>query len=328
MIYNFCFQSLDSKITRIIKETGGKKRPHFDCLLDSFFSPHKQLSLNILILGEKDPNNVLVWLTYFPNSEIYMENDYYTTTFDLIVVEKPTPIGDFPVLNPGGILIAYNTIEYEVPKEFSIIRFNLSHDKSEEKAQVFWAQKPGPDIFPSPNKLTIITPSCRPGNINKMKTNMNFSKIYKWIIIFDRTKVHPRSEKIIPPHPQIIKGTVFLKGNYGNPQRNVALDSIAKDPNVSFLYFLDDDNLIHPDLFSILPFLKRDTIYSFNQVGRSKTLMDLFEDTANYIVDFPFVRSHRWENTNSLYIENIYKENSSKCVFIDNEISYYKYLSI
>ena len=52
----------------------------------------------------------------------------------------------------------------------------------------------------------------------------------------------------------------------GNGQRNYALTKITNPDTL--LYYLDDDNTIHPDLYNLLDFLENNTIYSFNQYNR------------------------------------------------------------
>lgn len=333
MIYNFCFHSTGSDITTMIKNSGGKHRPHFDCLMDAFFSSHRNKSFRMLVLGEDNPNNLLVWLTYFPKADIHTENEI-GNTYDVIFVEEGVnSFSGWETLCPGGVFISYNnTSEIDVPSDFTTLRFRLSHDNCPDKAHILWARKPGLEIFPSPNKLTLITPCCRPNNLPKIMESLPFEHIYKWVIVYDGKKVHPMIQRKARPHPQIQRATILKSGVCGNPERNFALDLIKKDTNVSFLYFLDDDNIVHPDLFPILPFFRRDAFYTFNQHNRTRG--DSFKigeiDTANYIVDYPFVGSHRWDPfyppADGKYIETIYHEAPSKWIFIDNDLAYYNHL--
>ncbi len=53
-----------------------------------------------------------------------------------------------------------------------------------------------------------------------------------------------------------------LNGVVGNTQRNYAL-SLVEDDN--YIYFLDDDNIIHPNFWEIVEELETDTIHTFNQ---------------------------------------------------------------
>ena len=53
------------------------------------------------------------------------------------------------------------------------------------------------------------------------------------------------------------------KGISGNPQRNYALSKIT-NPN-TLLYYLDDDNIIHPDLYKLLDWIDKDKLNQNNQ---------------------------------------------------------------
>ena len=55
-------------------------------------------------------------------------------------------------------------------------------------------------------------------------------------------------------------------GISGNGQRNYALTKITNENTL--LYYLDDDNIIHPDLYNLLNYIDNNTIYSFNQNNR------------------------------------------------------------
>jgi hypothetical protein len=59
---------------------------------------------------------------------------------------------------------------------------------------------------------------------------------------------------------------VFTRG--GNGQGNYALTKIT-NPN-TFLFYLDDDNILHPNLYKLLDNIENDKIYTFNQYNRLK----------------------------------------------------------
>ena len=54
----------------------------------------------------------------------------------------------------------------------------------------------------------------------------------------------------------------------GNGQRNYASTKITNPDTL--LYYLDDDNIIHPDLYNLLDFVDNNIIYTFNQYYRIK----------------------------------------------------------
>ena len=99
------------------------------------------------------------------------------------------------------------------------------------------------------NKITIITPCSRIHNLPMLYESIKFDKIHKWIIVYDTTVnsychsfIH--SEQIIE-----VDCKSSLNGVVGNTQRNYAL-SLVEDDN--YIYFLDDDNIIHPDFWKII----------------------------------------------------------------------------
>jgi len=57
----------------------------------------------------------------------------------------------------------------------------------------------------------------------------------------------------------------------GNGQGNYALTKITNPDTL--LYYLDDDNIIHPDLYNLLDFIDNKTIYTLNQYNRIKEII-------------------------------------------------------
>ena len=60
-----------------------------------------------------------------------------------------------------------------------------------------------------------------------------------------------------------LKNIYKCSGISGNGQRNFALSKITNENTL--LYYLDDDNIIHPNLYNLLNYIDNNTIYSFNQ---------------------------------------------------------------
>ena len=49
----------------------------------------------------------------------------------------------------------------------------------------------------------------------------------------------------------------------GNPQRKYALRKITNPKTL--LYYLDDDNIVHPNWYKLLNSIDNDKVYTFNQ---------------------------------------------------------------
>ena len=53
-----------------------------------------------------------------------------------------------------------------------------------------------------------------------------------------------------------------MNGVVGNSQRNYGLSFVEDD---NYIYFFDDDNIIHRNFWEIINELEQDTIHTFNQ---------------------------------------------------------------
>ena len=63
----------------------------------------------------------------------------------------------------------------------------------------------GEPIFKKQNRITVITPCCRPQNLNTIKNSVDFNHVEEWIIVYDGNRVseipdifndHPHKDKI------------------------------------------------------------------------------------------------------------------------------------
>ena len=72
----------------------------------------------------------------------------------------------------------------------------------------------------------------------------------------------------------------------GNGQRNFASTRITNPDTL--LYYLDDDNIIHPDLYKLLDFIDDKTIFAFDQDNRmkGKNINVGYIDAAMVIIPF------------------------------------------
>jgi len=174
-------------------------------------------------------------------------------------------------------------------------------------------------------KLTIITPCSRPENLNLLKKSIDFDKVIEWIIVYDSTSF----DKIMD-NPKITECCCFdEKSKYGNAQRNFALNNLKYQE--SYIYFLDDDNLMHPDLFKInfLP----NQIYSFNQENglSGRLLRPGFIDSAMVLIYFPLIKNIRWKldkyEADGIFIQEIFQRNKHTHLFINSELCYYNKLT-
>jgi len=112
-----------------------------------------------------------------------------------------------------------------------------------------------------PVKISIITPCCRQANLQTIYHSMKFDLIHKWYIVYDTSR-NRTFKKRYSDHPKIIELECSDRGISGNPQRNLAL-KLVED---GLIYFLDDDNIVHPDLWEIFPTLDTSNFYTWDQL--------------------------------------------------------------
>jgi hypothetical protein len=188
------------------------------------------------------------------------------------------------------------------------------------------------------SKIIIITPASRFKNLKILKKSINFNFIFKWIIIYDGNLIKnyfKQFEKI----NQIEEFIYFPSINeiQGNGQRNYALDHIKKNYSTEcpFIYFLDDDNIIHPNFYKLISKFQENHMYTFDQQRTRYILSGIkpklyYIDQAMFISDFNIVRDIRFNsstyNADGSYIEECYKKNTKNHLYINEIGSYYNYL--
>jgi len=110
----------------------------------------------------------------------------------------------------------------------------------------------------------------------------------------------------------------------------------------TFLYFLDDDNIIHPSLYELLDVIEPGKMYTFDQkrpdtVYPYKTLLtgdnvEVFNiDTAMFLIDFNLCIDTRWiidkYNADGFYIKECYESNKNAWVYVNKTMAYYNALA-
>ena len=94
-------------------------------------------------------------------------------------------------------------------------------------------------------KLHIVTPCCRPQNLMTIRDSIRLPRAtFTWWIVFDANE-NEIDKKYIPSDARILWHK-DKKSVAGHAQRNYAL-SLIDD---GMVYFLDDDTLLHPDLYN------------------------------------------------------------------------------
>ena len=248
----------------------------------------------------------------------------------------------YQYLKPGGILIiedifkSYNENDYinrlsPIIDNFQDYYFvELDHENRNSTGwnndKLFILIKNGTEpIFRNNNKITIITPSYRLNNLLEIKKSINFDYVDEWIIVYDGSK--------IINNPKLFEDDKIKEYVYKcNPQRNFALDNITNPDTL--LYFLDDDNIIHPNLYRLLNIIDNTKMYSFNQYNRIKgnNICVNKIDTAMVLIPYKSCENIKWilnlYNADGYYIQECYNKNKKKLIYVNNDLCYYNKISI
>jgi hypothetical protein len=190
------------------------------------------------------------------------------------------------------------------------------------------------------NKITIITPSYRIQNLSKIEKTIDFDYVDEWIIVYDGSKI---SEIPSIFNDSINKNKIkeFInndKGISGNPQRNYGLSKVSNKNTL--LYFLDDDNIIHPDLYDILKNIDKKYLYTFNQINlnssnyllKGNKIESGAIDTAMVLIPFKYCKDVRWKideyGADYYYIKECIRVCKNSYIYINKIASYYNMMNI
>lgn len=144
--------------------------------------------------------------------------------------------------------------------------------------------------------LHIITPCSRPENLHKIAESINIPpENYQWFVVFDMPEKPDKS--LIPEKCNFTTCYQYANSVYGHAQRNFILRHILG----GHVYFIDDDTILHPDLWENIKNLDADFI-SFAQNDKHGNLRlrgDKIEvghiDSHNFIVSGAISRQFRFQ---------------------------------
>jgi len=319
-----------------------------------------EYDVNLINNFKKKYNNnniILSEINVKDDASIYNSFTNRNETFDIIIDDSTHEFEDqikviknvHSFLKPGGILIiediykTRNENDYinelgDLLNKFQEYYFvSLNHRRLVSTGwnndKLFVLVKKGDKIFNNEKKMTIITPSVRPNNLTEVRKNLDFKCIDRWIIVYDKKKII-ENPKLFLNDPNCDKIYEYLfegKGISGNPQRNFAL-TLLNDDNDTYLYYLDDDNIINPDIYKLLKVIGDCKLCTFNQEKRilGNKIKVEFIDTAMFLIDYKLAKDIRWVpdkyNADGCYIEECYKKHKNFWIYVNNDLCYYNYL--
>jgi hypothetical protein len=254
-------------------------------------------------------------------------------------------------LKPGGVLIIEdifkNTAEERYNEALKPLMHNfqdayfltLDHDRRNSEGwdndKLLILVKAGaPPIFKTKQEIVIITPSYRPDNVARIIDTIPFEHVRKWVIVYDGNHVQQGFSQF-GGHPKIEEHVHKSEGISGNPQRNHAMEIVEKQygkEDSLYVYFLDDDNIIHPDFTRLARILDDGNIYTFNQTGRIKgnKMVVNHIDTAMFMVSLDMCKGIRFikdkYESDGYFIVDCFKKHPDRWVFVNNDLCFYNHL--
>lgn len=205
-------------------------------------------------------------------------------------------------------------------------------------------------ITDSRPKLSLITACTRPENLSQILRSIESSSLQvifdtRWIIVVDGTKpnsIEVEAKDVISRSWVEVKVAADLKSQFGAAQRNAGLDAVTD----GWVYFLDDDNLVHPHMASRVRCLIQEhpsvSVFAWQQQrdDRGPFVLGISEesfttpekiDTAQIFARREAIGSTRWEyfyQHDWRFAKALREANPDKIMFIQEPLCYWNRLSI
>ncbi len=189
--------------------------------------------------------------------------------------------------------------------------------------------------------LIYITPCSRPESLPRLRESITDQGEWRWIIVYDLGRVPEMQGYKYPIDPRISEywHRSSPQGRVGNDQRNFALDLLRKQASChDYVYFLDDDNIVHPRFTSaILPIIREGDyqLITFGQERHDGVHIDGTQllpgraDTAMFVARLDLVGSSTWASSrydaDGAFLEELSRKDPTWIV-VPHVAAYYNYL--
>ena len=182
--------------------------------------------------------------------------------------------------------------------------------------------------------LHVVTPvgSATHDDLVELATSINWGCVYRWTVVYDTSQQH-NLEVGFADMPKIKEIFFQAEGVKGNSQRNRALDDIKH----GLVYFLDDDNVIHPNFWKILPNIMLGHITTFDQARTAhdggilkgdKVVVNAI-DTAMFVIDRALIGTTRFlpseYNADGIFAQEVLNQHPDSHVYIPEIAAFYNY---
>ena len=208
--------------------------------------------------------------------------------------------------------------------------------------------------------LHLITRCTRPQNLLKIKESIESIYQYyhpmRWHIVFDTSVIQNIDSTLLSELNSY--DVTFIRGEDGDFGHGLINKTIEKIESDDFIYILDDDNILHPDLYTEIYNTisqnpdKRGFVFNQKVGGKDFSGLDIRLaspenmfvskiDSAQFVlkrslIGLPYTHVDFSENivrfrkneykADGYFIEEIYKKNPSDFVFIDKVLCYYNFI--
>lgn len=188
-----------------------------------------------------------------------------------------------------------------------------------------------------PIVVNVVTPCSRVENLPELRRSLDIAQantshtILRWWVIADGQRV-TALPRVSCYHSEIVSAD----GLSGNPQRNRALDLIS----CGWVYFLDDDNLIHEQMLKALESVvaanpQMEGFMVAQEVGGGVRLPDTPVkcqiDTAQFALTRRLIGETRFDPfdycADGGFIEAIHARNAGSFIATDQVLAYYNRLA-
>lgn len=190
--------------------------------------------------------------------------------------------------------------------------------------------------------FNIITPCVRKHNLEKIAASISHANLaVTWLVILDQVALSTEDALLKTNLEDISKHQVKLsaikssESVSGNAQRNHGLNQLNKQ---GYVYFVDDDNLIHPNFWNYTHLLDGTHGIIGHQLladGQLRKAAGFHVcpnkiDIAQCCFPMKLVGKNRWiekkYNADGLFASHIHHLNTDKFIIIDDVIAYYNRL--
>ena len=181
--------------------------------------------------------------------------------------------------------------------------------------------------------LNIVTPCSRIYNLPAIGSSIRKIPVWNrtwWAVVdsIEPVRIPARNAYELPDEVMFIHNP---DSKFGNAQRNFAIDSIHD----GHVYFLDDDTVLHPDLWDAVKELSGYDFIHFDQGNRDgvkriggEVAVDRI-DSGSAIVSRDLIGRTRWElglyNADGYFLEECFRR-AKNTIYIPRILSYYNYL--